>query len=206
MLFTLKDRLTRALLRLWLSGARYVCFSDSEWYGTLPKSGQSVLLLANHISWWDGIWVFLQNEKLWKRSFHALMLENELQKRPFLRTLGGIPLSKGRQMTQCVEDLRHFLKTPDGLLLIFPESEIKSTQEFKHHFKLGLVKRIYSEAGHICLLFQGVEYANRPRPISFHFVKTITLAEVDGIEQVYHDFVMDSRKIIAQRVLAINQA
>ena len=47
--------------------------------GDFEEKGLPVLLISNHISWWDGFWVVYLNIKLFHRKFYFMMLEEELR-------------------------------------------------------------------------------------------------------------------------------
>ncbi len=48
-----------------------------------PKN-TSMLVIGNHFSWWDGLFVGHANRKLFKKKFHVMMLEEQLRPRMFL--------------------------------------------------------------------------------------------------------------------------
>ena len=53
-----------------------------------------VLLISNHISWWDGFWAMYINLKVLKRKFHFMMLEEQLRKYWFFNYTGGFSVNK----------------------------------------------------------------------------------------------------------------
>ena len=49
------------------------------------------LLVANHMSWWDGFFLIHLQQQLWPETPHySVMLESELRKFPFFRKIGAI--------------------------------------------------------------------------------------------------------------------
>lgn len=193
----------RSFLTAWLSIVQRMCFSEMVVVGELPNNHASVLLVSNHISWWDGIWVMLLNLRHWKRDFKVLMLHRELEKRPFLSLTGAIPLYPDRRMPQSVQIMEAILAANNSLLLIFPEGEIRPAAQSVHSFKTGLIKRLHGKSGQLCFLYQAVEYANRVRPISFHFLKCLESGAATEIEGLYTEFVHSCRHKIAQHIAAI---
>ena len=69
-------------------------FANCEIIGEVPESGKPMLCVANHMSWWDGIWVFYVNEKKFQRRFHFMMLEEQLKKNWFFKYTGGFSVKK----------------------------------------------------------------------------------------------------------------
>lgn len=56
-----------------------------------------VLLLCNHISWWDGFWANYVNMKIFHRRFWFIMAEEQLEKNRFFNKTGGFPVKKDRE-------------------------------------------------------------------------------------------------------------
>ena len=93
-----------------------------------PPESDPVLLVANHVSWWDGfllrrLQVFLRP----RGSFHVVMLERELGQRPFLRLLGGVGLAPGSatSLRRLLRELAAARRArPDRVVLFFPQGRI----------------------------------------------------------------------------------
>ena len=54
-------------------------FHEVKVIGTFDDQQLPILLLANHVSWWDGFWIMNLDMKVLKRKFHFMMLEEQLQ-------------------------------------------------------------------------------------------------------------------------------
>ncbi len=87
-----------------------------------------LLVVANHISWWDGFVLRALQETLRpKDRLGVVMLEPELRKRPFLRWLGGLGLTPGspaslRGLVRALERERH--ASPALTVVFFPQGRI----------------------------------------------------------------------------------
>ena len=62
--------------------------------GDFQEKKLPVLLISNHISWWDGFWSMYLNVKVLKRKFHFMMLEEQLRKFWFFNYSGGFSVNK----------------------------------------------------------------------------------------------------------------
>jgi 1-acyl-sn-glycerol-3-phosphate acyltransferase len=95
--------------------------------GAIPDS-RPVLLVSNHVSWWDGFLLRELQVALRPRgSFHVVMLEGELRQRPLLRLLGGMGLTPGsatsfRKLLRGLAAARR--DRPDRVVLFFPQGRI----------------------------------------------------------------------------------
>lgn len=87
-----------------------------------------VLVAANHTSWWDGFILRALQETLRPRDRLAVvMLAAELEKRPFLKWLGGIGLVPGSaaSLRGLVRSLqRERISSPSLTVVFFPQGRI----------------------------------------------------------------------------------
>lgn len=56
-------------------------FNSVKVNGVIDVTDHSVLLIANHIGWWDGFWALYLSMKVFRKKYHFMMLEKELRKR-----------------------------------------------------------------------------------------------------------------------------
>ena len=61
--------------------------------GEFKDSGKPLMLIGNHISWWDGFWAMYINLKLFKRKFHFMMQEDQLLRYKFFNYTGGFSIN-----------------------------------------------------------------------------------------------------------------
>lgn len=94
------------------------------------EKNKSILVLANHISWWDGFLIFYINKKYFNKNFHVMMLEEHLKKNKFLGKLGAYSIQKkSRDIIESLTYTSQLLEVPKNLVLVFPEGEIHSQQQ-----------------------------------------------------------------------------
>ncbi|MEZ4422674.1 MAG: 1-acyl-sn-glycerol-3-phosphate acyltransferase [Gemmatimonadota bacterium] len=130
--------------------------------------GRPLLVLANHVSWWDGFLV----ERLVRRlrpqaPLYTVMLERELARAPFLRLTGGLGLVPGsmagtRALLRALE--RERARRNDLVVQFFPQGSIYPSRRRPLGFQDGfqLVARALGDA---VLLPVGIhlEPFNHPR-------------------------------------------
>jgi len=98
--------------------------------GDIPNTNPEypIIIAPNHSSWWDGFFLYLLNEKFFKRKFFIMILESSLEKYSFFRKLGGYsinqesPKSIVKSLNYTVEQMTDnqqsfFTIFPQGILL-----------------------------------------------------------------------------------------
>lgn len=103
-----------------------------------------VVLVANHESWWDGFLLRDVQRRLRPDApYHAVMLERELRRRPFLRRLGGIgvevgSVASGRTLLRTMVALRR--THPRAVLAYFPQGTIRPGSPRPLDFRSGVIQ------------------------------------------------------------------
>lgn len=134
--------------------------------GPVPQG--PLLVLANHIGWWDAFLIHRLNRDLLRRRYHALMLEPELAKRPFFRSVGAFSWRRGdrSEARRGVQYAAGLLAEPSNLVLIFPQGEIRS--QYTDRVEFGSAARwIAQKAGpavKIIFVSMLLDYASWSRP------------------------------------------
>lgn len=114
--------------------------------GNVATDDKPVLLIGNHFSWWDGFFALYINQKVFRKTFHVMMLEDQLKPRMFLNKAGAFSIQKGnRSVIESLVYTAKLLKVPDNLVLIFPQGEIQSAYTFPFRFEKG-IERIFDLA------------------------------------------------------------
>lgn len=127
----------------------------------------SLLVLANHFSWWDGFWIHYLNLNVFRRKIHFMMLEEQLRKFWFFRYTGGFSVKKGaRSVPESINYSAELLGDARNMLFLFPQGRHESlyTNDFK--FEKG-IEKIIAKTGspvQIMLVANLVEYHSEPRP------------------------------------------
>jgi 1-acyl-sn-glycerol-3-phosphate acyltransferase len=86
-----------------------------------------VLMIANHVSWWDGF-LLREAQRLIRPDapFSVVMAADQLRRHRYLRWLGAIPLEAGpmgpRRLLRSLQ--RRCVRTPDLMIGFFPQGRI----------------------------------------------------------------------------------
>jgi len=146
----------------------------------LGQAGERPLMLvANHVSWWDGFLLMEIRRFLRPASpFHTLMLESELAKSSFLRRIGtiGIDPASPPSILRAVRELSARVeKRPDSLVFFFPQGRIWPSRRRPLGFKRG-VEGFMKWAGDVTVLPVGIhlEPLTRFAPHAFLSIGTPT--------------------------------
>lgn len=164
-------------------------FRAHRWHGQIDDLSGPVLLVANHFSWWDGLWLMLRFRKTrWQLT--VPMLASQLKSRPFLRWWGALPLRSGRMLAVQVQACELACMQPNQLLLLFPQGQIASLGTSHFNFQTGLLRKLCRPGVQLVFLYQTVEYGNRPRPEVHHFLEAQgEQTKLADIEAAYSHFV-----------------
>jgi 1-acyl-sn-glycerol-3-phosphate acyltransferase len=128
------------------------------------SKNKSVLLLANHFSWWDGFLLYYINHKVLKKQFHVMVIEKTVQKVSFFKYMGAFSVNKKtREILTSLDYAAKLLNDPENLVLIFPQGKLFSNFIDKVSFEKGLLKILQSAAGkfqivHAATFIEGLQY------------------------------------------------
>ncbi|NCC18793.1 MAG: glycerol acyltransferase, partial [Bacteroidia bacterium] len=88
-------------------------------------TSKPILLISNHISWWDGFWAMYINLKLLKKKFYFMMHEKQLLEYKFFNQTGGFSISNQyRHIIDSINYSSSILEDKNNLLVIYPQGEI----------------------------------------------------------------------------------
>ena len=143
-------------------------FQDISIKGEFRDRGLPILLISNHISWWDGFWAEYLNLKIFKRDFfYFMMLEEQLEKNRFLRYTGGFSIKKrSKSIVDSLSYTAELLEDRRNIVIIFPQGEIQSLYNTSINFDKGLefiLKKLKSKV-QIIFLASLVDYFSGQKP------------------------------------------
>ncbi len=166
-------------------------FQDVSIKGEFHDRGLPVLLISNHISWWDGFWAVYLNRKVFNRKFfYFMMLEEQLKKNRFLRYTGGFSIKK--KSKSIIESLNYtagLLEDNRNIVIVFPQGEIQSLYNSSINFDKGLefiLKKLTGKV-HIIFLTSLVDYFSGQKPGLYMYFSEYSEKEltVSAIEKEY---------------------
>lgn len=131
------------------------------------STNDSVLVLPNHISWWDGFIALYLNKYCIKKNFNIVMLNEQLKNYPYFKGLGAFGINPGkRSVLKEIADLKIILRNPQNAVFFFPEGEIGSQLQDKIQIKPG-VNQLLDSTTQLLMLVQITENFNTKKPNCF---------------------------------------
>ncbi|MCD7973351.1 MAG: lysophospholipid acyltransferase family protein [Candidatus Azobacteroides sp.] len=159
-----------------------------------PDKGLPVLLIANHFSWWDSFIPYRLNRTVFQRKFHAMMLEEQLEKNRFLSGGGAFSVKKNsREIVKSLDYCLHLLKDRNNLVLLFPQGKIESLYTADFRFQKGIIYLLRHVKNDIHLFFNinMIEYMSERKPslhIYFKEYQPFYPCNIQEIEQAYNEY------------------
>lgn len=154
--------------------------------------GQSVLLLQNHFSLYDGYWSMYLCKTIFRRRFHVMMLEEELAKRMFLTRCGVFSVRKNsRDLIESLTYAAGLLRDPGNVVTVYPSGEIISHHRQNFSFQRGFIRLAgnHDPHSHLALAVVLVDHFSRTRPEIRIYLKNYSGERTaEAIESAYHLF------------------
>ena len=178
----------------WLSGFLFKRnFNSLTIEGSFEDNGHAVLVIANHISWWDGFWIMLLNLKLIKRRFHFMMLEEQLRKHWYFQFSGGYSVrKKTRGVIESIQYTIDLLQENGNMVLMFPQGQINSMHNHKVNFEKGIDRIIQLIPPETQVLFVAnlIDYLSDAKPNLYVYLKSVSARDVQisPVESAYNKF------------------
>ena len=153
---------------------------------------QSVLLLQNHFSWWDGYWSYRLSREVFSRKFHVMMLEDQLRKHLFLNSCGVFSIQKNNR--DFLESLRYsaeILRDPKNLVTIYPTGVMLTQHRQILKFQKGINRIIEGKKDHFVIVMAVflVDYFGFARPEVRVYLRDYSGEKtIEAIEKAYHFF------------------
>src|ERR1700744_6254960 len=136
---------------------------------------RSILLVANHYSFWDSLILFCINDLLFHKKFHVMILEETSRKEPFVKYAGAFSVSKNsRDILLSLDYAAQLLDDPNNLVLIFPQGQLYPNFTAHIHFEKGVQRVINQAQGKFQLVFAAafIQYFKHIKPTATVYLKT----------------------------------
>ena len=151
-----------------------------------------ILLVSNHMSWWDGIWVLHYNQTFFHRKFHFMMMEEHLRKNWFLNHTGGFSVKKSsRSLLETINYTVDILKDNQNMVLIFPQGKIFSMHNKQFYFEKGIEKILKKIKNPIQIIFLAniVDFFSDAKPNLYMYPENYTGEySLESLEYEYNKF------------------
>jgi 1-acyl-sn-glycerol-3-phosphate acyltransferase len=136
----------------------------------MPKPGHSILLLANHFSWWDGLFGNYLNSSLLQKTGYIMMQEDHLRKRMFLNRIGAFSINKtSRDMIRSLNYAADLLSDSDNLVMVFPQGQLISNHTTEIVVEKGIERLIKNIKGPCQVIYSCalIDYFESLKPSAF---------------------------------------
>jgi hypothetical protein len=183
------------LLDLYIRRILHRDFHEIRIVGELSDIKHPVLLIPNHISWWDGFFAWHLNRKLFHKRFHIMMLEKELATRMFFSRIGAFSINKsGRGVVDSLNFASKLLQDNQNIVVFFPQGKIESMFTSPINFEKG-VERVLSNARDATIVFccTLIDYTKNRRPtVSFFLKQYQGNNDLKAMESAYNQHLAES--------------
>lgn len=135
---------------------------------------KSVLLVANHFSYWDALILYTICFKFLKKNFHVMVRQDTTPQLKYLRFGGAFSISKkSRDMLGSLHFAAELLDDPKNLVLIFPQGKLYSNFVNEINFEKGLTKVMDAANGKFQLVFAAtfIQYLKHKKPTAMVYLK-----------------------------------
>lgn len=155
----------------WIVGRHFheVLFDKVE-----VDENRSILLLANHFSFWDSLILYTVCRKQLKKRFYVLVREDTTAQLRYLKYGGAFSINrKSRDMLQSLDYAAELLNDPKNLVLIFPQGKLHSNFVQDIHFEKGIRKVMDKAQGKFQLIFAAtfIQYLKHKKPTATVYLK-----------------------------------
>jgi 1-acyl-sn-glycerol-3-phosphate acyltransferase len=156
------------------------------------ETTKSILLIANHYSYLDGLILYVINIMLFKKKMHIMVLEETVKKEMAFKYAGIFSIKKNsRDMLASLDYAVKLLDEPDNLVLIYPQGKLYSNFVDTIHFEKGVLRIIKKAQGKFQLVFAAafVQYFKNLKPRATVYLKqeTVNYADktINDLQQAY---------------------
>ncbi len=165
--------------------------------GEFNNKNLPILLISNHISWWDGFWAMYINQNVLHRRFHFMMLEEQLRKYWFFNFTGGFSVNKStKSIIETLNYTSEILTGNKNMVLIFPQGEIQSLHNQKIQFESGLehILKKKENAVQIIFLVNLIDYFSQPKPGIYFHIREYSdgVFDLKTMQKKYNEFYAES--------------
>ncbi len=138
------------------------------------EHNSSVLILANHFSWWDGFFIFYINKRFFKRNFHVLVNADNYKNVGFLKYLGAFAVEhSGKDVLDTLNYAGKLLDEPQNLVLVFPQGKLFSNHVKNLTFEKGVMQMINASKKKINIVFSAtlIDYFAKQKPSVYTYLQ-----------------------------------
>ena len=180
---------------------RHFCAVTIE--GSFSDQGKPVLLIGNHIGWWDGFWAMYLKLEVVKRRFHFMMQEDQLLRFRFFNYTGAFSVNrKSRKVVESVQYAASLLEDPENMVLIYPQGRLQSLYASQFLFEKGIERILQGREGEVQLLMSVnmIDYLAHRKPTLYIYLRDYEGPfRREALEEAYNRFYADCLTIQTTR-------
>lgn len=166
-------------------------FKNVTIHGSYKCQQLPLLVISNHFSWWDGFFIYYLNKKYFKKKYHVMMLEEQLQGRPFLNKVGAYSIKKNsRSAMESISYTVSLLESPTNMVLLFPQGEIQSKYWYPVVFEKGWFKILEKAKNPIQIVFVAslIDYFSNRKPLINMYLQEYPYRKGFSFDHLYNSF------------------
>lgn len=171
--------------------------------GSFADRGKPVLLIGNHIGWWDGFWAMYLKLEVVKRRFHFMMQEDQLLRFRFFNYTGAFSVNrKSREVVESVQYAASLLEDPENMVLIYPQGRLQSLYASQFFFEKGIERILQCREGEVQLLMSVnmIDYLAHRKPTLYIYLRDYEGPfRREALEEAYNRFYADCLTIQTTR-------
>lgn len=163
--------------------------------GAFIDMGKPVLLIGNHIGWWDGFWAMYLKLEVVKRRFHFMMQEDQLLRFRFFNYTGAFSVNrKSREVVESLQYAASLLQDPANMVLIYPQGSLQSLYCTSFSFEKGIERILQGREAEVQLLMSVnmIDYLAHPKPSLYIYLHNYEGPfRREALEEAYNRFYAD---------------
>lgn len=158
-------------------------FKKIHIHGVALKPDHSILLLQNHMSWWDGFFGSHLCYEHFHKNYHVMVQEDQLRKFSFFRYKGAFSVRKNsREALESLSFSAELLNDPKNLVLMFPQGRLESMHVPEIAFEKGVSRLIGEVQGPCQVVYCAsvIEYLESFKPsVHLHLLDCGVIGELE---------------------------
>lgn len=186
------NRLYREIFNLYINNQLKKHFNNFYLYGEIPviSNLNSLLVLPNHFSWWDGFFVDLIYRKYFSSyKIKMMVLEETIKRYWFFNRIGAFSINTAspKDILNSFSYVKKILNEKENFVVIFPQGELNPySTDVK--IKPGIRDLILNDKSNFGIIFLSmkIQFGNTKKPDVYF--------RLSGVEEAY-SYVLKPEKL-----------
>lgn len=167
---------------------------------------KSILLIANHFSYWDSLILFVVNQRLLRKKFHVMAKEDTEAPLWFVKYGGVFTVKRGsRDMLKSLDYAAGLLNDPQNMVLLFPQGKLHANFVERVNFEKGVMRIVDAAGGKCQIIFAAafIQYLQHKRPTATIYLQTAPAGPLtfEQLQSGYQKFFDDKKATQTEIVL-----